>query len=193
MARQQRAERTRDAILRAAAAEFDEFGYEGARLDRIIERTDATKGAVYFHFKSKLDIAKALVEEKYTNWPVIVAEVTGSGRSGIEAARELTHRVADVFVRDIRVRAAMKLTQTVLPPSKEDNPYERWTQLITVFIDQAARDGEISASDPRAFAAVAVQGFFGAYMIDHELGLLDQLASDVDRLWDTLAPPLTSA
>jgi AcrR family transcriptional regulator len=188
MPRQERAERTRLAILDAAAVEFDERGYEGARLDRIIERTGVTKGAVYFHFKSKLDLARALVDEKYTAWPVIVAEVSGSGMRGIAAATELTRRVGAVFLDDVRVRAAMSLSQTVLPPGIENNPYDRWTDIIEMFLAQAVEDGELVAeTDIRGLATVAVQSFFGAYMIAHELDRLSSLPDDVSRIWLALA------
>ncbi|WP_314146091.1 TetR/AcrR family transcriptional regulator [uncultured Leifsonia sp.] len=193
MAKQERAERTRLAILDAAAHEFDELGYEGARLERIVERTGATKGAVYFHFRSKLDIARALVDEKYTNWPVIVAEVTGTGLRGLAAAEELTQRVGRVFADDVRVRAAMKLTQTVLPPAPEDNPYARWTELVAVFVAQELEDRGLDGVDPREIAVVAVQAFFGAYMIGHELGRLDRLPGDVTRLWGIIGASLAVA
>lgn len=187
MPKQERAERTRAAILAAAAAEFDEHGYEGARLERIVERTGATKGAVYFHFRSKLDLARALVEEKYENWPSLISEVTESGLRGLAAATEITKRVGAVFVENVRVRAAMKLSQTVLPPEADQNPYDRWIDLIAVFVAQAVEDGDLPGADPRELATVAVQGFFGAYMIADELGRLHELDADVERLWRTLA------
>lgn len=197
MPRQERAERTRLAILDAAAAEFDAHGYEGARLDRIIERTGATKGAVYFHFPSKLAIARALVEEKYGNWPVIIAEVAESGLRGLAAAEELTQRVGHVFATDVHVRAAMKLSQSVLPPPVDDNPYDRWVGLIATFVRQALADGAPSEAgaeadadaeaDAREIATVAVHSFFGAYMIAQELGRLDTLRDDITRMWKVLA------
>ncbi len=158
-----------------------------------MERTGATKGAVYFHFRSKLDIARALVDEKYTNWPVIVAEVTGTGLRGLAAAEELTQRVGRVFADDVRVRAAMKLTQTVLPPAPEDNPYARWTELVAVFVAQELEDRGLDGVDPREIAVVAVQAFFGAYMIGHELGRLDRLPGDVTRLWGIIGASLAVA
>ena len=192
MPRQERAERTRVAILDAAAAEFDEYGYEGARLERIVERTGATKGAVYFHFRSKLDIARALVADKYDNWPVIIAEVAESGLRGIAAVEELTQRVAAVFVAEVRVRAAMKLSQTVLPPSPEENPYDRWVVVIAGLLQQEIDDRRLYGVDAAAVARVAVQGFFGAYMIADELGTLPSLPADIARLWDTLRPALAA-
>ncbi|WP_431245729.1 TetR family transcriptional regulator [Leifsonia xyli] len=192
MPRQERAERTRIAILDAAAAEFDQHGYEGARLERIVERTGATKGAVYFHFRSKLDIATALVAEKYANWPVIIGEVTASLR-GLAAAEEVTRRVAAVFVRDVRVRAAMRLTQTVFPPSPDESPYDRWIVVIGGLLQQELDDRGETGVDAHAIATVAVHGFFGAYMIANEMGTLADLPRDVERLWAALRPALRAS
>jgi AcrR family transcriptional regulator len=189
MPRQERAERSRAEILDAAAVEFDEHGYAGARLDRIIERTRLTKGAVYFHFRSKLDLAEALVAEKFGHWPALVADVEASGLTGVAAAREVTDRVAAVLVSDVRVRAAMKLTQTVLPPAAEDDPYERWAAVVGRYLEQAEEAGELpSGADPAALATVAVQAFFGAYMIADERGRMPGLPADADRLWSVLVP-----
>jgi AcrR family transcriptional regulator len=188
MVRQARADETRRVILDAAAAEFDEAGFDAARLDKIIARTSLSKGAVYFHFSSKLDLARELVAAKYINWPVVVAEVTGGGLRGIDAATAITRRVGQYFVADVRVRAAMRLSQTVLPPAVDENPYDQWIDLIAVFVQQGIDDGDLNpATDAADVATVAVQAFFGAYMIDHELGRLENLSPDVERLWKLIA------
>ncbi|MBN9631738.1 MAG: TetR/AcrR family transcriptional regulator [Actinobacteria bacterium] len=184
MQRQERAERSRAAILEAAADEFDQHGYAGARLERIVERTGLTKGAVYFHFRSKLDLAKALLEEKYGNWPRIVAEIDGSDLRGFEAAVELTRRVGAVFASDVRVRAAMTLSQTILPPGPDADPYDHWVGVVERYLAQ--EDALPGGLPPRELAIVAVQGFFGAYMIAAERGRLDGLPGDIDRLWRAL-------
>lgn len=185
MPRQERAERSRASILDAAADEFDQHGYAGARLERIVERTGLTKGAVYFHFRSKLDLAKALVAEKYGNWPAIVSDIDASGLRGVEAAAELTRRVGAVFASDVRVRAAMALSQTVLPPGPDADPYDNWVGVVAGYLAQ--EEGDLPQGlEPRALAVVAVQGFFGAYMIAAERGRLDGLPADIDRLWSAL-------
>ncbi|MFD5465129.1 ScbR family autoregulator-binding transcription factor [Kitasatospora sp. NPDC127059] len=65
MVRQERALRTRRLILEAAASVFDEFGYEGATIGEVVSRAGVTRGAVYFHFASKRDLAHGVVEEQF--------------------------------------------------------------------------------------------------------------------------------
>ncbi|MQS10713.1 TetR/AcrR family transcriptional regulator [Streptomyces kaniharaensis] len=65
MVRQERALRTRRLILEAAASVFDEFGYEGATIGEVVARAGVTRGAVYFHFASKRDLAQGVVDEQF--------------------------------------------------------------------------------------------------------------------------------
>jgi AcrR family transcriptional regulator len=60
MARQTRRDRkrpsARDALLEAAVAEFTSKGYEAATLAGIAARAGVTTGAIYSHFRSKLEL-----------------------------------------------------------------------------------------------------------------------------------------
>ena len=60
------AERTRQAILKAATAEFAEHGLAGARVDRIAEVSGANKRMIYYYFRSKDDLYLAVLEAAYT-------------------------------------------------------------------------------------------------------------------------------
>ncbi|GGP33937.1 TetR/AcrR family transcriptional regulator [Streptomyces abikoensis] len=53
LTRAQQQERTRAAVLVAARQEFAEFGYVEAKIDRIAERAELTRGAVYSNFTGK--------------------------------------------------------------------------------------------------------------------------------------------
>jgi AcrR family transcriptional regulator len=53
LTRAQQQERTRASVLAAAKAEFTEHGYALAKIDRIAERAELTRGAVYSNFPSK--------------------------------------------------------------------------------------------------------------------------------------------
>ncbi|WP_141580116.1 TetR/AcrR family transcriptional regulator [Actinomadura sp. WMMA1423] len=53
LTRAQQQARTRAAVLAAAVEEFTEHGFAGARVDRVADRAELTRGAVYSNFPSK--------------------------------------------------------------------------------------------------------------------------------------------
>lgn len=53
---------TRDKILAASTALIYENGFAGTSIDAILENTGITKGAFFYHFKTKNHLAKALME-----------------------------------------------------------------------------------------------------------------------------------
>lgn len=67
--RVRRAERTREQILRAGLKVFSEKGFEGATMDDIALELEATKGLLYYHFKTKEEILSAILKTS----PVIAA------------------------------------------------------------------------------------------------------------------------
>jgi AcrR family transcriptional regulator len=56
-------ERTRERLLQAASREVYISGFQSASLDAILASTGVTKGALYYHFKSKEALGYAIVEE----------------------------------------------------------------------------------------------------------------------------------
>src|SRR5690349_22714085 len=59
---------TRAFILQSAAEAFAERGYTDTTLAELIARSGLTKGAFYFHFASKEQLALAVLEEKQRQW-----------------------------------------------------------------------------------------------------------------------------
>lgn len=55
-------ENTREKILDAAQALILNKGYAGTSIDMVLAKTSLTKGAFFYHFKSKTDLAHALIE-----------------------------------------------------------------------------------------------------------------------------------
>ncbi|MFJ8403569.1 TetR/AcrR family transcriptional regulator [Streptomyces microflavus] len=53
-------------ILTAAAAVFARHGYHGARMDDIVKESGLSKGALYWYFKGKEELATALVHHMLT-------------------------------------------------------------------------------------------------------------------------------
>ncbi len=63
LTRAQQQERTRVAVLTAAKAEFTEHGYALAKVDRIADRAELTRGAVYSNFPGKRALYLAVLIE----------------------------------------------------------------------------------------------------------------------------------
>ena len=76
LTRVQQQARTRASVLEAARAEFTEHGYAPAKVDRIAERAELTRGAVYSNFPSKRSLYLA----------VLVDLVESEGSGGAPAA-----------------------------------------------------------------------------------------------------------
>lgn len=60
---QARSERTRFKIISEAASLFHHQGYTATGLDELLKNAGVTKGAFYHHFKSKKDVALAVINE----------------------------------------------------------------------------------------------------------------------------------
>jgi TetR/AcrR family transcriptional regulator len=65
MARPRRA--SPDRILAAAAEEFAERGYAGARVDRIARRARVNKAMLYYHFRSKEGLYRTLLRQTFAH------------------------------------------------------------------------------------------------------------------------------
>ncbi|MBU1149239.1 TetR/AcrR family transcriptional regulator, partial [Patescibacteria group bacterium] len=53
---------TRDKILKEAFNEFQKKGYKLANIDAIVKKAGVTKGALYYYFKSKKELANSVID-----------------------------------------------------------------------------------------------------------------------------------
>ena len=80
-----------DRILAAAALEFAERGYGGARVDRIARRARVNKAMLYYYFSSKQGLYRTLLR---TTFSAIAAELQAVAAGGLTPARALETAVA---------------------------------------------------------------------------------------------------
>ena len=81
-----KAKRTRARILNLAAEAFARHGYEGTSLNEVIRGSGLTKGAFYFHFKSKEDLALNVFRTKQAQ---LVARIRTEAKEETDALRHL--------------------------------------------------------------------------------------------------------
>ena len=72
---------TRARIQQVALELFAEQGYDKTSLREIAERLDVTKAALYYHFKSKEDIVRSLVEDYFGQLDDLIAWAKTQPRS----------------------------------------------------------------------------------------------------------------
>ena len=58
-----RTRETRDKLLRVARDVFEEDGFDGASISRIVEGANVSRGTFYLYFESKEDIFRTLAED----------------------------------------------------------------------------------------------------------------------------------
>ncbi|WP_067840180.1 TetR/AcrR family transcriptional regulator [Nocardia lijiangensis] len=171
MARQQeRARRTRAAIIRSAAVEFGKSGYAAASLNRILEGSRATKGAMYFHFDSKEDLARAVLEtavERYRSSAERWLARTDLGP--LDTLHGMIDEMALRLEHDIIVQAEYRLI--IEPDFYRDvqtgggRILGRATRVLAV---RAIEHGQLRAdADPDRFTRTLAAGLAGQrYMLD---------------------------
>jgi len=82
------AELTRQKILTVAADEIHQHGFKATSLSVILNRCEISKGALYHHFTSKMELGYAVFEEIYTPMFLSVWQPALSGEDPIEGLCE---------------------------------------------------------------------------------------------------------
>ncbi|MEU5599644.1 ScbR family autoregulator-binding transcription factor [Streptomyces sp. NPDC020298] len=159
MALQERAIRTRKSILVAAAAVFAEVGYEAATISEILQRANVTKGALYFHFASKEELAQAVLTDQLASVPVVPPRELVL-QQGLDEAFLLAHLLS---VGDPLVRGSIRLTvDQGAPHDGLDRrvPMSGWIEHNNDILDRAKQNGELL---PHVDVAAAARMFVGAF------------------------------
>src|SRR5262249_27444487 len=107
--KQHRAMVTRDRILLGAAQVFDRYGYSTTTLNDVIAQAGVTKGALYFHFSSKEDLASAVIEQQHTLSVAPARRLLDeSVPGGLESVIRLSQGLASQLTSDVIVRAGIR-------------------------------------------------------------------------------------
>ncbi|MFG3660802.1 TetR family transcriptional regulator [Streptomyces sp. NPDC047706] len=153
--KQARAARTRDALVRAAASEFDRDGYDGASLTRISRTAGVSMGALTFHFSSKEQLADVVRAQGEEITRSVVERVTEGGEPPLNAAVALTLALVGLLEEEVLVRAAARLSR-----ERQTGPPDAWIAMwAPVLLEQlrATPPQELrSGVDPAAVASLCV-------------------------------------
>ncbi|MFH7598799.1 ScbR family autoregulator-binding transcription factor [Streptomyces racemochromogenes] len=181
--KQDRAVRTRRAILDAAAVVFEEYGYDAAKLSDIVNIAKVTKGALYFHFESKEGLAQSVIDAQNQGQPQALPQQY-KAQEFIDIGMVFSHQMR----HEVLIRASARLTLDQTGPHLDRvTPYETWIELGAGVLSEARARGELLPGvDPVVPARLIVGAYAGLNTMSHTLGL--DLDAQVAELYTHVMP-----
>jgi TetR/AcrR family transcriptional repressor of nem operon len=168
-ARLRNPERTRERLLQAASREIYRSGFQSASLDTILASTGVTKGALYYHFKSKEALGYAVVEE------VIAPDVYGKWVRPLQSVKDpiyaLIVAVQRIPVRLEDVRGGCQLNNLAQEMSPLDAGFRKrlaaifddWRQAVAAALREGQTRGrvrrDVDPADAAGLLIAMVEGY----------------------------------
>jgi AcrR family transcriptional regulator len=192
--RQQRAVATRAAILDAAAGEFDERGYLGTSMDAVAERAGLTKGALYFHFTSKADLAGAVIARQHEVSRRYGEAAAARGTTPLEVLMWMSQGLASQMIHETVVSAGIRLsTEAATTDVARQDPYADWIAVVTDLVRQGIDAGEVDpAWDPELVGRVVIPAYTGVQTVSDVLADRSDLYVRLRELWTVLLAAIVS-
>nr|BBX80870.1 TetR family transcriptional regulator [Mycobacterium florentinum] len=139
-----RADATRRHILRAASHQFARRAYHEVGLDDILAEAELTKGAMYFHFRSKHALAVAIIDTQTEAGTVAVQDLVTRGLSGLETLIDFSYLIAIQDIKTDRVRAGLNLIESVgRSEGLQERLLEQWVKALADVVAQAIAEGDV--------------------------------------------------
>lgn len=157
---------TRAFLLQAAAEVFAERGYTETTMSELISRSGLTKGAFYFHFSSKEQLALAVIDEKQRQWVDSVQAAIEAEPQAIDQLRQVAYALVRLHRDDPSAFSVSRLTRDLARvPDVNDlvrSHMRAWVGMLAGMITQAQADGDlprtVQAGDLAALLVAATDG-----------------------------------
>ncbi len=184
-----RADSTRLQILRAASRQFARKSYSLVSLDDILADAEVTKGAMYFHFRSKYALASAIIEYRGTTARASVDQLLAQKLSGLETLIDISYLVAIEDIGDEIARAGLNLLESIgRTDGLQGNVHGQWVTAFAAIARKGVRDGDIIGDrDPAGIARLLVSMYLGLRQTSN-LAEPERFLRDLERMWTLVMP-----
>jgi AcrR family transcriptional regulator len=150
-----RLKNTRQRILEAALKVFSTKGYYETRVDEIVEVSNTSKGAVYFHFPGKQEVFLTLIDELASLLEARLAQAISEEADGVAKVDAALRVCLETFGRYQKLAKIFLIQAVGLGAAFEEKRSEilnRFVRVIQVNLDQAVAEGEIAPVDTEIVA-----------------------------------------
>lgn len=155
---------TRARILDAALSTFSRKGYHDTRLDDIVDESETSKGAIYFHFANKERLFLALVDQFADLLERRVLDAISTKAVGMARVQVALETVLDTFGR-YRRPAKILLLQAVglgtVFENKRAEVTDRFARLIECYLKEAIELGDIDPVDTEVVSYAWMGAIYG--------------------------------
>jgi TetR/AcrR family transcriptional repressor of nem operon len=186
---------TRQRIIEEAAAMFNQYGYEGASLARLMEATGLQKGGIYRHFTSKEELAAEAFDYAWNAARELRIKDLDESAGAIAQLKQL---VANFVGKRGPVPGGCPLLNTAVD-SDDGNSVLRdrvrkalaeWKARLVRIMKEGIAAGEIRKGvDPEVKATVIIASLEGALMIsrlNRSLSALKTIEASLNEFLDGL-------
>jgi len=164
---------TRERLLQAAFTEIYKRGYIAASVDRIVEESGLTKGALYHHFGSKKGLARAVIDSIISRSVVdSFLSPLGDPVDPIDAIKTcITTKIGQLTPEMVACGCPLNNLAQELSASDDDFReqiealYERWRMGLTDVLARGQREGsvrhDVDAIEVATFIVATLSGIAG--------------------------------
>lgn len=188
-----RADATRQQIIRAAAHQFAQRPYHDVGLDDILADAELTKGAMYFHFRSKHALALAVIDEQLARAGAAVQALVDRKLSGLETLIDVGYLMAIEDICRDTARAVLHLLPVVgRAEGLQTTVLNNAVQALSVVAERAIAEGDVVDGDPQDVARVLMTLYLGL----RQAGNLDepeQFLRQIERAMTVVLPGMVPA
>ncbi|CAJ1501857.1 TetR/AcrR family transcriptional regulator [[Mycobacterium] holstebronense] len=188
-----RADATRQQIIRAAAHQFAQRPFHDVGLDDILAEAELTKGAMYFHFRSKHALALAVIDEQLAKTGTAIRALVDRKLSGLETLLDVGYLMAVEDLTSDSARAMLHLLPVVGgAEGLQATVLNNAIQALGVVTGRAITEGDVLDRDPQDVARMMVALYLGL----RQAGNLDepeQFLRELERVWSVVLPSVVPA
>ena len=159
-------------ILRAALKHFANAGYAATSVQQIVSNAKVSKPALYYYFRDKSELFKALVHESHDEKFRLLREAAARGKNVRAQLENILTTLFDYVAKNRELMRISFATNFAAPGEVPENlgyadKCERNFEFVHSLIKAAQKNGELNKKFDSGEMAFGIYGLTNLYLISH--------------------------